>query len=133
MRTLGRVACSVHIGVRSPRSGQRAAGASLLRPSEALLTFERVGLICVAILLIAALYASIAPGTPEAVSTRSVRIAGGDSLWSLARAHPVEGLSTAQTAELIRTLNGLSSPIIHPGQDLLVPTDLPEKPSVASR
>lgn len=94
---------------------------------------EWVGLTAVAAALILAAVSSLHPDAPDAVQTRPIRIAGGDSLWSLARAHPVDGLRTEETVDLIRRLNDLHTPVIQPGQRLLVPADVKAHPSMASR
>ena len=37
------------------------------------------------------------------VTYETVRVQSGDSLWSLAQEHPIEGLSTQETSDMIRT------------------------------
>lgn len=58
---------------------------------------------------------------PGDAPVRPVKVEQGDTLWGLALAHPVQGLTTAETAELIRRANGMPSPVIHPGQVIMVP------------
>lgn len=53
-------------------------------------------------------------------ATQSVEVRPGDSLWALAEAYPVEGMTTQDTAELIRTWNGLESATLQPGMELSV-------------
>ncbi|MFU8890192.1 MAG: LysM peptidoglycan-binding domain-containing protein [Anaerosomatales bacterium] len=82
---------------------------------------EWIGLaLLVASLLVTAL--AIAPEyRPDEVRTRPVRVVQGDSLWTLARANPVAGLSTAETVDLLRHINGLEGSVVHAGQLLEVP------------
>lgn len=51
----------------------------------------------------------------------SIQVVSGDSLWSIAEAHPVQGMSTSETVRLIRNWNGLTSGTLLPGMDLSVP------------
>ena len=60
-----------------------------------------------------------------------LEVQAGDSLWKLAAAHPVEGLSTAEVTELLADANHLEGALIVPGQRILVPAGLPEKRLVA--
>lgn len=57
--------------------------------------------------------------TPAGWSVVSVDANG--SLWKLASSHPVTGLSTAETVELIQRENSLDSATIYAGQTLRVP------------
>ncbi len=52
---------------------------------------------------------------------QTVTVGVGASLWSLAEAHQVDGLSTQQTTELIRAWNDLDSSMLQPGDMLIVP------------
>lgn len=77
-----------------------------------------------------------AAGSPEpttpAVKTVSVRVQSGDSAWSLAEAHPIDGLSTAQTAQVIIGLNDGHTTTLAVGESVLVPMAGTE-PTVAMR
>ena len=55
------------------------------------------------------------------LETTEVIVHAGDSLWTIAAEHAVEGLDTAQTVELIQSWNGLSSATLQPGMELIVP------------
>lgn len=50
-----------------------------------------------------------------------VEVSGGDSLWSIAAAHPIEGLDTSEVADVIQTINALDSGTLQPGMELQVP------------
>jgi len=62
--------------------------------------------------------------TTEGVSTTTIRVRSGDSLWSIAAAHPVEGLDTARAAELIAEINDLEGAALTAGSAILVPGDV---------
>lgn len=51
----------------------------------------------------------------------TVRVHAGDSLWSLAEEHPVEGLSTQETSDMIRSVNHLERGSLDAGAVLKVP------------
>ena len=95
----------------------------------------RVGREAVAVgLLVALLFGCVLIArTPEpsVEYTTSVRIAPGDSLWRLARAHPIPGLDTASTVDVIRRLNRLDSASLVVGSTLRVPSE--PRAHVASR
>ena len=63
--------------------------------------------------------------------TTTVRVTAGETLWNLARSHPVTGLSTAQTVELIADLNQLEDRALAVGTAVRVPSEW--EPHVASR
>lgn len=50
-----------------------------------------------------------------------VDVEPGDSLWSLAREHPIAGLSTNEVVSRIRELNDLDGSLLRPGEQLMVP------------
>ena len=50
-----------------------------------------------------------------------VSISTGDTLWTLAEAHPVSGLSTREVIDLVKEWNGLEGGLISPGDVLAVP------------
>jgi len=105
---------------RSPRRGR-----SLRTP------LEMVALIVIAVLLVlGALTAG--PDTEVSVDTTRIRTEAGDTLWGIARSHPVQGLTTAQNVELIVSLNGLDSPHVTTGGLLAVPQTTPNL-AVASK
>lgn len=55
------------------------------------------------------------------VTYESVRVQSGDSLWSLAQEHPIEGLSTQETSDMIRSVNHLEHGSLDAGAHLKVP------------
>lgn len=55
------------------------------------------------------------------VTYETVRVQSGDSLWSLAQEHPIEGLSTQETSDMIRNVNHLEYGSLDAGAHLKVP------------
>ena len=55
------------------------------------------------------------------VTYETVRVQSGDSLWSLAQEHPIEGLSTQETSDMIRNVNHLEHGSLDAGVHLIVP------------
>lgn len=55
------------------------------------------------------------------VTYETMRVQAGDSLWSLAEEHPVEGLSTQETSDMIRSVNHLEHGSLNAGAHLKVP------------
>ena len=56
------------------------------------------------------------------VTYETVRVQSGDSLWSLAQEHPIDGLSTQETSDMIRSANHLDHGSLDAGAVLKVPT-----------
>ncbi len=55
------------------------------------------------------------------VTYETVRVQSGDSLWSLAQEHPIDGLSTQETSDMIRSVNHLERASLDAGAVLKVP------------
>ena len=55
------------------------------------------------------------------VTYETVRVQPGDSLWSLAQEPPIEGLSTQETSDMIRSVNHLERGSLDAGAHLKVP------------
>ncbi len=84
--------------------------------------FEIAVLLLVLIGFIASVIVSgIAGDSGPDVSVGKVMVRPGDTPWELARVHPVAGQSTAETADLIVTLNGGSSRAFLAGRSIYVP------------
>jgi LysM repeat protein len=69
---------------------------------------------------------------PIVASSERVKVERGESLWSIARTHPVPGQTTAQTADAIAQLSGLRDSAVQAGEVLLVPA-VNDGVAVASR
>jgi hypothetical protein len=71
-------------------------------------------------------------GVPSsAAATIRVRVSPSDTLWSIASAHRVPGMSTAETIDSIALANGLTDSALAPGDVLVVPSASPAGPVVA--
>ena len=107
---------------RAAREGThtRETRRTQLARTHALSRTERVLLVLLAIALVACALASrgIAPAD---VPTTHVRVAPGDTLWSIAAQNAAPGLTTAQTADLIAKLNDLESSTLVAGAEIDVP------------
>lgn len=57
----------------------------------------------------------------NSIASETVEVEPGDSLWSLAEEHEVDGLSTQQVSDYIAEVNDLESSMLRPGQEILVP------------
>ena len=55
------------------------------------------------------------------VTYETVRVQSGDSLWSLAQEHSVDGLTTQETSDIIRSVNHLEHGSFDAGDVLKVP------------
>ena len=86
-----------------------------------------------AAIAVAALSLLVQPPAPLPADWMQVTVEPNASLWTLASAHPVTGLSTGETAALIAEHNGLESGVIHPGQTVRVPSEGPADTAVALR
>lgn len=78
-----------------------------------------------AALFAAAILPSIKSGIEPPARTQTIAVRTSQSLWDIARVHPQEGKSTAQTVETIRRLNNLAQSALTPGQLLQVPAQTP--------
>ncbi|MHB8049927.1 MAG: LysM peptidoglycan-binding domain-containing protein [Coriobacteriia bacterium] len=102
------------------------------------LTIQRLGrfayallLTCVVLAIVVALVVGVERPQPSAWTAVTVEQSG--TLWALAQAHPVTGLTTAETVELIKRSNHLESALITPGQALRVPAQDSVALAVVSR
>jgi len=57
-----------------------------------------------------------------ALELTPVKVGSGETLWQIARTHPVEGLTTAETVDLIAEKNRLSDGGVQAGATLMVPS-----------
>ncbi|MDP2182911.1 MAG: LysM peptidoglycan-binding domain-containing protein [Actinomycetota bacterium] len=82
---------------------------------EALLLVLTCALVFVALV-------AVRPGVASSdLPTRAIRVRASDTLWDIASENRTEGLSTAQTVEVLKTLNRLDHSRIAVGQSLLIP------------
>lgn len=93
---------------------RHAATAAPLTPAETAIV------VVVVACLFAAAWFSGRPAVPQ-TDTTPVQVEQGDTLWSLARQHRVDGMSTAQTVELLAQLNRVEGATIRVGDVIDVP------------
>jgi len=105
---------------RRPRPAQRARRRSERR-SNRLSVAEIAALVVVVALLLAAPVVSRST-LPRDTATTMLRVEQGDTVWTIAAAHPVSGLSTAQNADFIARLNDLDAGRLAAGTTLRVPS-----------
>ena len=111
------------------RTDTRARGGRAGRTASAL---ETTVLIAIAVLLVAGVL--VTSGQTRSVAhTSRVKVDAGDTLWELAEQHPVSGLTTAQTVEVIAELNHVAPGALPPHGTVLVPTGARTASAMASR
>lgn len=108
--------------MKSARSRQRLSGLEI-----AILVASVLVLIAIALL------PGIRGSAPKWPDTVTVKVDSSQTLWGIAQAHPIEGLSTAQTVAAIRTANHLSDSALREGQLLRVPAEPDGSAAMASR
>ena len=116
------------VPVGAPTADERGRGARRGRRSPRLILERRSALATAAVIalviasvIVAALAMLADPQPPAPTSWTSVSVEPNASLWTLASAHPVEGLSTPETVQLIAQENGLATGMLQVGDTLLVP------------
>jgi predicted nucleic acid-binding protein len=57
----------------------------------------------------------------DTVPTQTITVNAGDSLWTIASAHPVDGVSTPELVSWLMDENDLASAVLALGQSLTVP------------
>lgn len=78
------------------------------------------------LLLFAALSMSLESQTAmdsalSSTARETIVVTPGESLWSIAENHPIEGMDTDETVYVIRSWNDLDSSLLQPGMSLSVP------------
>ncbi len=85
---------------------------------------ELLALIVIAGLLVLGAVVT-SPRSAPTPSLTALKVTVGDSLWTLAATHPVDGLTTAQVSDLLVEANHLEGPLVSPGQTIMVPAESP--------
>jgi len=96
------------------RARRRHADTGFAALSETLL------LIVLTALLVVSVVATTRTSYTSVPSERT-HVAAGESLWALAAGHPVAGLTTEKTADLIASMNGLADGRVEAGSVVRVP------------
>jgi len=100
---------------RPRRNGRAQAKQAHLAPIE-------LGLIaCFALAVVIAGVTYFGSATIPQGPVSSVRVIPQQTLWDIAEEHPLDGLSTSETVQVICSLNDLESSSLSIGQTILVP------------
>lgn len=91
---------------------------------------ETAGLVVVVVLLILGVIAT-SGRFPASVTSARIVVEKGQTLWTIAGQHPVAGLTTEQTAQLIGELNGIRSGRLSAGRSIRVPARQPDDTGVS--
>ena len=118
---------------RAAHGHRRTARPSGVLAHRRTLATASVVVLILAAITVAVLSLLVQPAVPLPSGWTQVAVEPNASLWSLASAHPVEGLTTAETAALIAEENGLGTGVIHPGQTVSVPSSVQADTAVALR
>lgn len=112
---------TAHTAVRITRAPQPHASA------------RSVEVVLVCLIVLAVLGGLVWPrmSAPSRFATTTTTVEQGQTLWALAVAHPVSGLTTEQTADLIGRINGIEGSL-SAGSVVKVPAG-PEHTAVAMR
>lgn len=117
----------------SPRHRKSCNDLPYAQPKHSSLLSSVLAVFAILVLLSAMLAAmfSVAAGSRSAFEnaldstpTQYVEVFEGDSLWTLAEEHPVSGMTTQETTELIRAWNDLDHATLQPGMELIVASDI---------
>lgn len=94
---------------------------------------EWVALILIAALLLVGIVSASnrLPGSDRA--STQLRVERGETLWSIASQHPLPGMTTDQTVELLAKLNGDPSGALNAGTVIRIPVQPSNGLAVASR
>lgn len=118
----------------SERTGSSPRADAGRRPARHQLTrLEGIILFACLASVVLAFAAGSRSATAPSVQTVSVRVDATQTLWDLASAHPIEGLTTAQTVEHIKAINGLSTSQLLAGQTLDVPASATTDAAMTAR
>jgi LysM repeat protein len=98
------------------------SGGHTRREAQGAVTLEMLGAVLSLALLIAAIAHAGATATPRMhVTSVTIVVQRGDTLWSIARRCAVPGDTIPEKVAAIRAANGLRSASLSPGQSLSIP------------
>ena len=109
---------------KKPSVSPRGRSATHAQPVASTKVFALVVLVFVLVALPVCVLASMNDARTAAIDSityETVSIQAGDSVWSLAQEHGVDGLTTQDVSEVISEANDLSGKILQPGQTVKVP------------
>jgi Tfp pilus assembly protein FimV len=125
---------TVHSNAARRPPSDRRARQRMAVPTHTRVVGETAGVVLVAILLVVGLWLGGARGSASTGSAL-IRVDAGQTLWSIASQHPLTGLTTEQTAELIARANGLAGYRLVAGSTLRIPIQetAGDAPAIAMR
>lgn len=101
--------------------GRTCARSHTTRASRHVTASEGTILAAVCLLVLTAALAPNLRASQGPSGTTTVLVRPHESLWTIAASHPCPGRTTAETVDVIRSLNGLSDATLHAGTVLRVP------------
>jgi hypothetical protein len=106
---------------RNSRGGIYSARRPDTRPTRGLSGLELAIIVALVAAVIAAAVLSGASAGGQPTRTSTIKVGAGESLWSIATAHPVQGMTTQQNVDAIRRANHLRGSTVAEGSVLRVP------------
>ena len=105
----------------APHTGQpgRSRGRNQRSRTVTFTELLLLGFFAAAIVVAGAHY--LTPARAEVSTTASIRVGPQTTLWQIAQEYPIEGLSTAETVQVLVGLNEMEDASLVVGQALLVP------------
>lgn len=82
-----------------------------------------IAALCISVVLFGCIQARsfLVNRTLDSTREEYVDVQPGDSLWTLAQEHPVNGADTSEVMSWIQRTNGLADTTLKPGQEIIVP------------
>lgn len=103
------------------------------RGTDGISKLEVLVLVLVILAIAWAAYRAVTPTATGVQSTTTVKVRQSQTLWDLAAEYRVSDSTTAETVELIKSINGMTDSALAVGQTVQVPLDVSQSASVASR
>lgn len=110
-------------GKKRARQMQRSCKSASLTPLETFIILAAIIGICVSAFVGMSKGNSIESLT---LGSSTALVRPGDTLWSMAAKYRTDNLSTAQTVEIIKHMNGIHDPLLSAGESIKVP--IPDRP-----
>lgn len=120
-----------HKNIRGSVSAPGAARRATSRRGSSLIELAVFGILLLALAF--AGYRAVTPAAAEFPGTEAHKVSASQTLWEIASAHRIDGMSTAETVEVIKSLNGLTDSSLRVGQVVEVPVDSAANTAMASR
>ncbi len=131
MRNQAELMSSVQNGPRKPRRASQQTP-DVGRSSSFRTRLEVLLLAAIVTLLIVGAVSTARPRLTSPHTTSVLKVRQGDTLWQVAEAHPIDGLTTSQMVDVLVAANQLGAHSLTPGQMIRIPT-YDSRTQVASR